>query len=124
MAAEVIMARYTEIKNETQILDRGYNAVRRMAKEMVEAGADTSDILFHANQVWHEFKAAAIAVPGISQTGMYIDQYDAALTTQIISRSPRYKGGIDSARADKLATELKACKELPPVVIRRAKAGK
>jgi hypothetical protein len=50
-----------DMKREQEIFDKGYNAVRQMAKEMVENGASLSDILFHANQVWHEFKVGAIA---------------------------------------------------------------
>src|ERR1035438_10840807 len=57
-----------DISREKLILDRGYNAVRQMAKEMVANGATLADILFHANQVWHEFKVAALAVPGVLET--------------------------------------------------------
>jgi hypothetical protein len=115
-----------EIKNETQILDRGYSAVRRMAKEMVEAGADISDILFHANQVWHEFKASALgAGAGVIETGMYLDQYNSALTHQLITRSARYKSGMDSKRVDEQAKKLDAGEELPlPVVVKAKKAGR
>jgi hypothetical protein len=81
-----------EIKNEKQILDRGYTAVRQMAKEMVANGADISDILFYTNQVWHEFKAAAFfAGVGMPETGMYIEQYNAKLTNKLIAQSPQYK---------------------------------
>jgi hypothetical protein len=115
-----------EIKNEPQILDRGYSAVRRMAKEMVEGGADISDILFHANQVWHEFKTAALgAGVGVIKTGMYLDQYDSALTRQLIARSARYNNGIDSKRVDELAKKADAGEELPlPLVVKAKKAGR
>lgn len=79
-----------DISREKLILDRGYNAVRQMAKEMVANGATLADILFHANQVWHEFKVAALAVPGVLETGAYIHQYDAQATNKIISDDPNY----------------------------------
>jgi hypothetical protein len=93
------------MKNETQILDRGYNAVRQMAKEMVAAGADISDILWHANQMWHEFKESAFLAGSIdvSETGMYMDQYNAELTGKIIARSRRYANGVDAERVEQQA---------------------
>ena len=48
------------LKNEQRIFDEGYDAVRKMAMEMVENGATLADVLFHANQVWHEFKSGAL----------------------------------------------------------------
>jgi hypothetical protein len=44
-----------DLKRERAILDKGYDAVRTMAREMVRNGATLADILFHANQIWHEF---------------------------------------------------------------------
>jgi hypothetical protein len=35
-----------DMKREQEIFDKGYNAVRQIAKEMVENGASLSDILF------------------------------------------------------------------------------
>jgi len=112
---------------ETLILDKGYAAVRLMAKELVENGADVSDILHHANQVWHEFKAAAMLAGGpvVRETGMYVDQYNAELTNQLIARSARYKNGIDQNRVGHLADKIKTGEQLPPVVVHaKAKAGK
>jgi hypothetical protein len=88
------------LKKEQRIFDEGYNAVRKMAKEMVENGANLADVLFHANQVWHEFKVGAIhegmvaAVTG----GMYIDQYDAEATKAVLAGDERYAGGVDELR--------------------------
>ena len=114
-----------EIKNETQILDRGYNAVRQMAKEMVENGADISDILFHANQVWHEFKCAAM-YSGVAaiETGMYIDQFNADATNKLIQQSPRYKLGTDAKRVDAIANRIEAGETVPTPIVKAKKAGR
>src|SRR5437588_3395757 len=85
---------------ENAIFDKGYDAVRTMAKEMVENGATLSDILFHANQVWHEFKlgAAKAGLGNVATTGMYMDQYNADTTNEIIQADKRYSSGMDAAR--------------------------
>ena len=89
-----------KIKREQVILDKGYDAVRTMAKEMVENGATLSDMLFHANQVWHEFKVGAIwaGMVDVAATGMYMGQYNRFATNKIISADERYKGGLDAVR--------------------------
>jgi cobalamin-dependent methionine synthase I len=93
------------MKNEKRILDKGYDAVREMAREMVAAGADISDILWHANQLWHEFKESAFLAGAIdvSETGMYMDQYNAELTGAIIARSRRYANGVDAEHVEQQA---------------------
>ncbi len=92
--------------DEKLILDKGYDAVRLMAKEMVENGATLADILFHANQVWHEFKVGAMHA-GLSsgETGMYIDQHDAAATNKIITADKRYRNGVDAVRVAQYAAK-------------------
>jgi hypothetical protein len=114
------------IKNETQILDRGYNAVRQMAKELVGNGATLADILFHANQVWHEFKVGALqAGLATGKTGMYIDQYNADATNKIIRADKRYAGGTDDLRIAQVREKLRAGETLEPAVrVTTAKAGK
>ncbi len=79
------------MKSDDVIFDRGYNAVRQMAKEMVNNGATLADILFHANQLWHEFKAQAWSETrdpkvqaGIQKSGVYMDQYDHEATQKLI----------------------------------------
>lgn len=106
-------------KQENEILDRGYNAVRQMARELVENGASLPDVLFHANQVWHEFKYGSIVhkdngdgtsevmmFPGLIKTGMYIDNYNPKLTNEIIRSDTRYGGGIDHRRVLQFAEEI------------------
>lgn len=68
-----------DIKHERLILDRGYDGVRLMAKELVENGATLADILFHANQVRHEFKLGAMqaGLSGVVEGEMYTDKYKA-----------------------------------------------
>jgi hypothetical protein len=115
---------------EQQIFDKGYHAVRQMAKEMVENGASLSDILFHANQVWHEFKVGAIAagfraVDELVKTGPYIDRYDADLTNKIIRADKRYKSGADSMRIAGYESRTRGGTELlPNIASKSAKAGK
>jgi hypothetical protein len=76
---------------------------------MVAGGADVADVLFHANQVWHEFKAAAMfAGVDVFQTVMYVDYYNAALTNKLIAASPRY---VDSKRAEQVAAYMQAGKK-------------
>ena len=88
------------LKNEQRIFDEGYDAVRKMAKEMVENGATLADVLFHANQVWHEFKVGAIDAGMWAITGgMYIDQYDAEATKAVLIGDARYASGLDGLRA-------------------------
>jgi hypothetical protein len=119
-----------DMKREQEIFDKGYNAVRQMAKEMVENGASLSDILFHANQVWHEFKVGAIAagfraVDEFVKTGPYIDSYDAELTNKIIRADKRYKSGADSVRVAVYESRTGGGTELSPnLVTKSAKAGK
>lgn len=48
------------LKKEQRIFDEGYGAVRKMAAKMVQNGATPADIIFHANQIWHEFKVGAL----------------------------------------------------------------
>jgi hypothetical protein len=87
------------LKKEQRIFDEGYNAVRKMAAEMVENGATLADVLFHANQVWHEFKVGAISAGMWAITGgMYIDQYDAEATKAVLAGDERYAGGVDELR--------------------------
>ena len=61
------------LKTERAILDKGYDAVRTMARDMVENGASVADILFYANQLWHEFKVGAFTagLHRVGETGMY-----------------------------------------------------
>jgi len=89
-----------DLKREQLIFDKGYEAVRRMATELVENGATLSDILFHANQEWHEFKVGAMnaAVSSDVETGMYIDLYNADATNKIITADNRSKDGADALR--------------------------
>ena len=85
--------------NEQRIFDEGYNAVRKMAADMVQNGATLADVLFHANQVWHEFKVGAIDAGMWAITGgMYIDQYDAEATKAVLAGDERYAGGVDGLR--------------------------
>jgi hypothetical protein len=118
-----------DMKREQEIFDKGYHAVRQMAKEMVENGASLSDILFHANQVWHEFKVGAIAagfgaVDELVKTGPYIDSYDAELTNKIIRADKRYKSGADSVRIAVYESRTRGGTELSPnLVTKSAKAG-
>lgn len=96
------------LKKEQRIFDEGYDAVRKMAKKMVENGATFADVLFHANQVWHEFKVGALqggmwAVPG----GMYIDQYDAEATKAVLAGDERYAGGVDELRVAVIANSYR-----------------
>jgi len=87
------------LKKEQRIFDEGYDAVRKMAKEMVENGATLADVLFHANQVWHEFKVGAIHGGMWAATGgMYIDQYDAEATNAVLAGDERYVSGVDGLR--------------------------
>jgi|SRR5208282_4087409 len=87
------------LKKEQRIFDEGYDAVRKMAKEMVENGATLADVLFHANQVWHEFKVGATDAGMWAITGgMYIDQYEADVTKAVLAGDERYAGGIDELR--------------------------
>ncbi len=96
------------LKKEQRIFDEGYNAVRKMAKEMVENGATLADVLFHANQVWHEFKVGATdagmwaAITG----GMYIDQYDAEATKAVLAGDERYAGGYDALAVEIFKEQL------------------
>ena len=87
-------------KTEHAILDKGYDAVRTMARDMVENGASVADILFHANQVWHEFKVGAFTAGlyDAAETGMYMKDYDPAKTDKIIRADKRYRTGLDSQR--------------------------
>jgi hypothetical protein len=87
------------LKKEQRSFDEGYGAVHKMAKEMVENGATLADVLFHANQVWHEFKIGAIhwgmwAITG----GMYIDQYGDEATKVVLAGDERYASGVDRLR--------------------------
>jgi hypothetical protein len=92
-----------------------------------EAG---TDILFHANQVWHEFKVGEIAagfraVDELVKTGPYIDSYDAELTNKIIRADKRYKSGADSVRVAVYESRTGGGTELSPnLVTKSAKAGK
>jgi hypothetical protein len=95
---------------EKLILDKGYEAVRRMAKEMVENGATLADILFHANQVWHEFKVGAMVLPGVMETGAYLDKLDRESTQRIITTEPRYANGVDAVRVAHYAEQAKSAK--------------
>lgn len=119
-----------DMKREQEIFDKGYNAVRQMAKEMIENGASLSDILFHANQVWHEFKVGAIAagfhaVDELVKTGPYIDSYDAELTNKIIRADKRYKSGADSVRVAAYESQTRGGAEPSPIIVTNsAKAGK
>jgi hypothetical protein len=88
-----------QLKKEQEIFDKGYDAVRTMATEMVANGANLADILFHANQLWHEFKFDAIGVPGVIQSGMYMDRYDREFTEAVLGEDERYVRGIDEVRA-------------------------
>src|SRR5436190_1930444 len=97
-----------DVKREQLILDRGYHAVRSMAKEMVANGATLADILFHANQVWHEFKTGAMQLPGVIDSGLYIDRYDAEASDRIIRASERYKTGTDSVRVAQYVGQIEA----------------
>jgi hypothetical protein len=89
-----------DLKRERAILDKGYDAVRTMARDMVQNGASLVDILFHANQLWHEFKVGAFTAGlyGVSETGMYMKDYDPEKTDQIIRADKRYATGLDSQR--------------------------
>ena len=89
-----------DLKRERAILDKGYDAVRSMARDMVQNGASVADILFHANQVWHEFKVGALkaGLHRVHETGMYIKDYDAAKTDEVIRADKRYATGLDSQR--------------------------
>lgn len=64
------------IKSEQQILDKGYNAVHRMTRELVKNGASLLDVCIAADEVWHVVKEAAwgAELPGVEETGMYTDQ--------------------------------------------------
>ncbi len=98
------------VNREKQILDKGYNAVRTMAKDMVANGANLADILFHANQLWHEFKVGAYTgglIPDPFETGSYLDEYSHKATMKIITADPRYAYGVDSARVAQLAENPK-----------------
>jgi hypothetical protein len=79
-------------ERENAILDKGYNAVRLMAKELVENGATLADILWHANQLWHEFKVGAMKAGFVDviNTGMYMSQYNPEQTDKIIGADPNY----------------------------------
>ena len=123
------------LKREQEIFDKGYGAVRQMGREMVENGASLSDILFHANQIWHEFKFGSIVrtgqhevriVPGLLETGMYIEQYNPAQTADIIRADKRYANGADSQRVALYQEMLRRNPDSVPVMIVRqsAKAGK
>ncbi|MFZ0773158.1 MAG: hypothetical protein WCA49_04610 [Candidatus Sulfotelmatobacter sp.] len=98
------------LKRESKILDQGYDAVRLMAKEMIQNGATLSDILFHANQVWHEFKvgAAQAGLDEVVNTGMHLVEYSPGATNKIILSDERYAGGRDVVRAAQLASKAGA----------------
>lgn len=98
------------LKRESKILDKGYDAVRLMAKEMIQNGATLSDILFHANQIWHEFKigAAQAGIDEVIVTGMYLVEYSPGATNKIILSDERYAGGKDVVRAAQLASRADA----------------
>jgi cobalamin-dependent methionine synthase I len=89
-----------DLKREHEILDNGYDAVRTMARDMVQNGATLADILFHANQMWHEFRVGAFTAGlyDVSQTGMYMKNFDALKTDKIIRADKRYAAGLDSQR--------------------------
>jgi hypothetical protein len=57
---------------------------------MVDNGASLADILFHANQVWHEFRVGALGLSGVAGSGMYIDQYSAEATSKILAADKNY----------------------------------
>jgi hypothetical protein len=100
-----------EIVEETRILDRGYTAVREMAKELLANGAGVPDILWHADQLWHEFKAAALqscTVAALFTTGMYIQQRDADLTDDLVMSNARYADGTDAVRIAQIAAIYRA----------------
>jgi hypothetical protein len=88
------------LKKEQRIFDDGYSAVRKMAKEMVENGATLADVIFHANQVWHEFKVGAFTgdCPVAFVNGSHIDQYDVEATKAVLAGDERYAGGVDGLR--------------------------
>jgi hypothetical protein len=88
-----------DLKREHAILDNGYDAVRTMARDMVQNGASLADILFHANQVWHEFKVGALkaGLHRVSETGLYMKNYDAAETERIFRADKRYATGRSCA---------------------------
>jgi len=98
------------LRRESKILDKGYDAVRLMAKEMIQNGATLSDILFHANQIWHEFKtsAAQSGLDDVVNTGLYLVEYSAGATNKIILSDERYAGGKDVVRAAQLASRAEA----------------
>jgi len=90
-----------ELNREQEIFDRGYESVRTMAKEMVANGATLADVLFHADQLWHEFKVGALTggvVPGVIRSGMYLHCCDRAFTDKAIRSYDRYAGGLDEVR--------------------------
>ncbi|HTC63844.1 MAG TPA: hypothetical protein VK709_13450 [Candidatus Saccharimonadales bacterium] len=87
-----------ELNREQEIFDRGYEAVRTMAKEMVANGATLADVLYHADQVWHEFKIGAMGMNGVIATGMYLDNCDRELTHEVILSYDRYARGVDEIR--------------------------
>jgi hypothetical protein len=90
-----------ELKREQEIFDQGYAAVRTMAKEMVANRATLADVLFHADQLWHEFKVGALGIPetgALVRSGMYLDCCDRAFTNNIIRSYSRYAGGTDEVR--------------------------
>jgi hypothetical protein len=106
MTAKVEDRSTEELKREQQIFDRGYEAVRAMAKEMVANGATLADVLFHADQVWHEFKVGAFGMPGtggLVRSGMYIHGCDREFTDRLIRSYDRYADGIDTIRTAILA---------------------
>jgi hypothetical protein len=91
-----------ELKREQEIFDRGYEAVRKMAKEMVANGATLADVLFHADQLWHEFKAGALGMPdtgALIHSGMYTANCDRQFTDKVIRSYDRYAGGLDEIRS-------------------------
>lgn len=98
------------LTREQLILDKGYDAVRLMATEMVENGSTLADILFHANQMWHEFKVGAVCAGCIEaiKTGMYMDQYKAKATKQIILADERYETGYDAVRQAQIMAAIEA----------------
>jgi hypothetical protein len=106
-----------ELNREQEIFDRGYDAVRTMAKEMIANGATVADVLFHADQLWHEFKVGAFLsqtdddpkgiaererasrlVTALLGSGMYIDGCNRKFTDTVIRSYNRYANGSDEVR--------------------------
>jgi len=91
---------HESLMKEQRIFDDGYGAIRKMAAKMVQNGATLADVLFHANQVWHEFKAGAFSAGCFSAgiNGMYINEYKPEVTKSVLTGDERYTHGVDEVR--------------------------